>query len=163
MAAVRVYLPMTAGLLREAVEQGRFGPAPLRGHAVTAALTAELVDGDEEEWEHAAMTAAALDAVPLLAPGDPPLRMVAAVDVSGYDPSPDPDPEPSAVSLPHEVPLRRLASVQVDAPDAEPEVAAARDGVEGAVERCLDHELGWYAAQEVGDLLARWAPRSSGD
>ena len=64
------------------------------------------------------------------------------------------------VRVADEVPLRRLAAVLVDSADAEADVAAARDarlaGAEDAgrlVEACLDHELGWCAAQEVDDLL----------
>jgi hypothetical protein len=50
--------------------------------------------------------------------------------------------------------------VLADSADAEPAVAAARDAVaaqgldaERLLERCLDLELGWWAAQEVEVLL----------
>jgi hypothetical protein len=55
-----------------------------------------------------------------------------------------------------------------DAPDAEGDVGAARDAVaartaevERLLERCLDHELGWWAAQEIGVLLEQAGPARS--
>jgi hypothetical protein len=51
--------------------------------------------------------------------------------------------------------------VLADALDAEADVARARDAAaSGAsdadvlLERCLTHELGWWATQEIGALLA---------
>ncbi len=53
-----------------------------------------------------------------------------------------------------------MAAVLVDAADAEPVVAAARDAVSAGdpeadrlLERCLDHDLGWWATQEIPTLL----------
>lgn len=156
----RVYLPMTATQLRKARMEGSFGPAPLRAHAVTPAV-AQALD-DDEEREYAALTAAALAAVALLADDDPPLRFVAAVDVAGWEP--DDGDDPTAVRLPHEVPWKRLAAVLADSPDAGDAVARAcaeveddegtrRDDGGAALEACLDHELGWFAVQEVEGLL----------
>jgi hypothetical protein len=58
------------------------------------------------------------------------------------------------------VPLRRLAALLVDAPGAEGVVRAARDALVGGapeddpvVERCLEEELGWWAASELDALL----------
>jgi hypothetical protein len=150
----RVYLPMTATRLREAQERGSFGPAPLRAHAVTPAVAEAL--GDDEEREYAALTAAALAAVPLLAADDPPLRLVAAVDVAAWERD-DRDDDPTAVQLTHEVPWKRLAAVLADSPEAAEAVLRARAAGPGpddpALEACLDHELGWFATQEVDALL----------
>ncbi|HET6561068.1 MAG TPA: hypothetical protein VFG72_04280 [Marmoricola sp.] len=150
----RVYLPMTATRLREALERGSFGPAPLRGHAVTPAVVAAL--DDDEEREYAALTAASLVAVAHLTDDDPPLRLVAAVDVTGWDA--DQGDDPTVVWLPHEVPWKRLAAVLADSPDAADAVARAwaeADAEDDAfLEACLDHELGWFAVQEVDALLA---------
>jgi hypothetical protein len=152
--AERVYLPMTATRLREAQQRGSFGPAPLRAHAVTPAV-ADALD-DEEEREYAALTAASLDAVALLTDEDPAYRLVAAVDVGSWEP--DAGDDPTAVRLAHEVPWKRLAAVLADSPDAGPAVAQARErGAEqddAALEACLDHELGWFATQEVDQLLS---------
>jgi hypothetical protein len=161
-APVRFYLPLSPAMLRAARDRGGFGPAPLRGHAVTAALagaSAGTGGADDEDLEYAATTAAAVDALGLLTPDQPPCRMVAALDVPAVEPVPG-AAEPSAVTVAHEVPLRRLASVLADAAGAAADVAAARDAVragdaaaEALVERCLEHELGWYAAQELDQLL----------
>ena len=159
---VRAYVPTTLRLLREARERGRFGPAPVAAHAVTPALTS-LGDGaGEEELEWAASVAASVDSLRLLGReedlGDGALRrVVAAVDVPAAEPGPADDP--SAVVL-QEVPMRRVAALLVDAPDAAPLVRAARDALaagapedDPAVERCLDEELGWWAASELDVLL----------
>ena len=171
-AQQRVYLPLTASLLRRARDEGGFGPAPLQGHAVTAALVAELADGgpdpDQEDCEYAALTAAALESLLLLGPEDPPRRLVAAVDVASSEPRPGDDADPSAVTVPFPVPLRRLAALLLDDANAGADVVAARDALREAagaqadvtpeaVIRCFDHELGWFAAQELGDVLEHLA------
>jgi hypothetical protein len=163
---VRAYLPTTLRLLREARERGRFGPAPLAGHAVTPALAALGDEAGEgagaEELEWAASVAASLDSLRLLAHdsvGDQAgvCRVVAAVDVPAVEPRAG--DEPSGVVL-QEVPLRRLAALLVDAPGAAPLVRSARDALaagaeadDPAVERCLDEDLGWWAASELDVLL----------
>ena len=166
---VRAYVPTTLRLLREARERGGFGPAPVAAHAVTPALVA-LGEGEgegagDEELEWAASVAASLDSLRLLAAGterdDPGLRrVVAAVEVAGFEPTGG--DVASAVVL-HEVPLRRLAALLLDAPDAPDAsrvVRAARDALaagapedDPAVERCLDEELGWWAPSELEILL----------
>ena len=152
MASERVYLPLTAGLLRRARLDGGFGDPPLRGHAVTPALTDELGATDQEESEYAAMTAAALASLTLLADDDPPRRMVAAVDVPVWEPAGDTE-DPTAVLVATPVPWRRLGAVLVDGAEAAADVAEARAGATDALERCLDHDLGWFAVQEVDELL----------
>ena len=92
----------------------------------------------------------------------PALRVVVAADVDDVSARTGEDDAPSAVTVAGEVPLRRIASLLVDSADAEPDVAAARDSRRGpahedreaAVERCLEHELGWFGAQELDDVLA---------
>jgi len=160
---VRVYLPTTLGRLREVRAQGGFGPAPLAAHAVTSALEALGEGAGDEELEWAASVAASLDSLRLLRdePGEDPRRVVAALEVAGsVEPGPTGDEVPSAVVLRHEVPLRRLAALLVDAPGAVDVVRAARDALasgadedDPAVERCLDEELGWWAASELDALL----------
>ena len=175
--AQRVYVPLTAAGLRRARDEGEFGPAPLHGHAVTPLLVEELTDGgpepDQEECEYAALTAAALESLLLLGPEDPPRRLVAALDVTSWEPRSATDDGTSAVTVTFPVPLRRLAALLVDAPDAASDVAAARDALRelsGAqveatpepVHRCFDHDLGWFAAQELGDVLDHLALGSAG-
>lgn len=151
---LRVYLPLTVTALRRAREQGGFDAPPVPGHAVTPELLRELGDPapDQEEGEYVALTAAALESLEMLHPDDPPRRVVAAVDVPAWDRR-EAEGRPSAVSVPTPVPWRRVAAVHVDGEEASGDVAAALGGAPDAVERCLDHELGWFAVQEVDELL----------
>lgn len=161
MRPVRVYVPSSLGLLREVLVSGGVGPVPLLGHAVTDALRAAYPEGDEEEWEYAALTAAAQDSLGLLGEDDAPRRVVVALDADTV--LPVEGHEPTLVEIGAAVPLRRVAAVHVDSEDAAETVLAARQrwaaaeagDVEAArvVEQCLDHELGWYAAQEIGALV----------
>jgi hypothetical protein len=164
---VRAYVALSPALLRLARERGALEP-PLPAHAVTPELLAELGDVDVEDAEYVALIAASLDSVSLLEPHDRPRRVVAAVDVQEWQPVPATGPEagsgPSAVALPHPVPWRRIAAVHVDGPEAEAAVAVARAALaadpegsspesERALDRCLDHEPGWFGVQEVDELL----------
>jgi hypothetical protein len=156
----RVYLPTTASMLARARDDGRLA-LPLRGHAVTEALVRALDGAGEEELEHAALTEAALDALQLFGPDDPPRRVVVVVDPAVWRASDNEDEVVSAVVVTREVPLRLVAAVHVDSLDAASAVAAARDALAAggdvdhpAVQRCLDHEPGWYAVQELDELLA---------
>ncbi|HET6627768.1 MAG TPA: hypothetical protein VFG63_15360 [Nocardioidaceae bacterium] len=158
---MRVYVPITLSRLQEVVVSGGVGPLPVLAHAVTGSLKEEYAEGAEEEWEYAAMTAAAQDSLGLLTEDDPPRRVVIAVDVASVVPVDR--AEPSLVELDEVVPVRAIAAVHVDAADAGEDVAAAREAWAAAeagdpdaaevVDRCLDHELGWFATQEIGELL----------
>lgn len=64
---MRVYLPSTLPLLAAAVAAGEIGPPPLAGCAVTPALREWYVEGDAEELEYVALTAAAAASLELLA------------------------------------------------------------------------------------------------
>jgi hypothetical protein len=134
------------------------GPAPFAAHAVTDAVRRELADGSEEDWEYAASTAAAQASIGLLDAHEPARRVVVAVDVPTVRPA-GPD-DPTAVAVEEAVPLRRVAAVLADAAAAEGTVAEARDAVaagtadaERLLLRCLEHELGWWAAQELDVLI----------
>ena len=159
--STRVYVPATATLLRSVVTESGVGPAPFFAHAVTDGLRAALADSGEEEWEYAASATAAQAALGLLLEEDAPRRVVLAVDVDSVRPVEGDDV--TLVQVDEVAPFRRVAAVLVDTEDAEDAVAAARDAwtaaeagdpeAEQLVERCLDHELGWWATQEIGDLL----------
>ena len=155
----RVYVPSTLGRLRAIVTADGIGPAPFVGHAVTPVVREELADLGEEEWEYAASTAAAQSSLALLHDDEPARRVVVAVDVPSVRPAGTEDP--TVVEVDAVVPFRLVGAVLADAADAEEHVRAARDALAAGapdahrlVERCLDHELGWWAAQEIGDLLA---------
>ncbi len=157
--STRVYVPSTLGRLRAVVTADGLGPAPFVGHAVTPAVREELADLGEEEWEYAASTAAAQSSLAMLHEDDPARRVVIAVDVPSARPAGTEDP--TVVEVDEVVPFRLVGAVLADAADAEDHVAAARAALAAGAtdadrlaDRCLDHELGWWAAQEIGDLLA---------
>lgn len=88
-------------------------------------------------------------------------RAVIAVDVTGATLRPDLDD--AVVKLSGPISYERVASVHVDLADAEPAVAKAVDVIDAAdlgdpdAEFVLgdaeDHQLAWYAAQELPFLL----------
>jgi hypothetical protein len=127
---VRVYLPTTLAALASYVGAGEVGPAPLAAHAVTDDLRSLWPDGSEEEWEYAALGAAA-DACTGTR------RVVIAADVSSTSPLQDPG-DPTAVTLTEPIPMRRVAAVQADLTEAD----ARADG-----------DLCWFAAQEIPEIL----------
>ena len=157
--STRVYVPTTLSRLRAVVTADGIGPAPFVAHAVTPEVRAELPDVGEEEWEYAASTAAAQSSLAMLLEDEPARRVVIAVDVPSARPAGTVDP--TVVEVDDVVSFRYVGAVLADAADAEPDVGAARDALvarsedaEVLAERCLDHELGWWAAQEIGDLLS---------
>jgi hypothetical protein len=156
---LRVYAPCTVRRLRRVLEAGGMGPAPYVAHTVTEQVRADLPDAGEEEREYVASATAAQSAVALLDADEPARRVVLALDVPEV--RWDRTGEPTLVQVDEVTPLHRLAAVLADSADAEPAVAAAREAVaRGAgdadelLDRCLDHELGWWGVQEVGALLA---------
>ncbi len=159
--SIRVYVPSTTGRLRELLVAGGLGPAPLRAHAVTEELQAALREVGEEEWEYDALMSAAQDSLGLIDQGDRPLRVVVVGEAQAVTRLEE--GEESLVEVDTAIPLAKVAAVHVDSPDAAGTVAAARDAWAAAqdgdadaqevVDACLDHELGWYATQEVANLV----------
>jgi len=157
--SARVYVPSTLVRLRAIITADGIGPAPFVAHAVTEALRAAYPDGGDEDWEYVASTAAAQSSLGMLRDDEPARRVVIAVDAGSARAAGTQDP--TVVDVDDAVPFRLIAAVLADSADAEADVAAARDalasGSEAAprlAERCLNHELGWWAAQELGALLA---------
>jgi hypothetical protein len=157
--SARVYLPTTLPSLRRLLASGVVAAASTKGHAVTDAVRRALPDVDEEDLEYVACSAAAQESVALLGPGEPPRRAVVAVDVPTAAGDDDPE-DPTSVVLTAEVGTRQVAALLLDSADAERVVGTARDALlagsrEAALllELCLDHELGWWAAQEIDGLL----------
>lgn len=158
--SVRVYLPATVPLLAQWWAPGGTGevPAGARAFAVTEPLRDELADVGDEEQEYVALTTAAQESVGLLDDSAPQRRVVLVADVSRAEPADGDDL--AAVRVVEPVRLRDVAAVHVDSAEAEPAVAAAvlaRHAGEAerlaALDRCLDHELGWYAAQELDEVI----------
>jgi hypothetical protein len=162
---VRVYLPATTRVLRELVDTGELGPAPLTGFAVTPGLREWYTEGDVDELEYAALLEAARGSLRLL--DEDPIsarrRAVVAADVPDDAVSARPDLDRAVVRVDRPVPLRLVASVHLDGPAAEPAVRAAADAVLEAdlgsddakfvLDEAEGYELLWYASQEVGPLL----------
>ncbi|MEU0336902.1 hypothetical protein [Streptomyces sp. NPDC006193] len=169
---MRVYVPLTLPALAEAHRTGELGTGPFVAYAVTPALREWYLSEDIEELEYAALGRAALASLRMLAADRDAARrrVVVAVDVPDGAASADPDRglEPSAlgeVTVTVTVPLAKAASVHVDADDAEADVAAAAEALEAAdggdddaqfvVDGAEDHELLWYATQEIEHLVGR--------
>ncbi|MGW7273231.1 DUF6912 family protein [Streptomyces sp. NPDC054864] len=149
---MRVYVPLTLSRLAEVHKAGELGPGPLTAYAVTPALREWCGSDDTEELEYAALSQAAAASLGLIAddPGAPRRRVVLAADV------PDGALGPGAavgevgeVLVDGVLPLKKVAAVHVDEEGAEADVAAGLLG--GEVE---DHELLWFATQEISGLIA---------
>ncbi|MFB7089882.1 DUF6912 family protein [Streptomyces sp. NPDC056296] len=167
---MRVYVPLTLSGLAEAHRTGELGTGPLVAYAVTPALREWYLSDDIEELEYAALNRAALASLRLLAAdaGATRRRVVVAADVSDGAVSAAPDPGSDPADL-GEVrlagPLRsaKAASVHVDSADAEADVTAAAEALAAAdggdddarlvVEGAEEHELLWYATQEIPNLV----------
>ncbi|MGW2337614.1 DUF6912 family protein [Streptomyces sp. NPDC001685] len=166
---MRVYVPLTLPGLAEAYKTGDLGTG-LDAYAVTPALREWYLSDDIEELEYAALNRAAMASLRLLAadPGARRRRVVVAVDVPDEAAVADPDRglDPSAlgeVRVSGGVRLAKAAAVHVDADDAEADVAAAAAALEAAdggdddaqfvVDGAEDHELLWFAMQEIPNLV----------
>lgn len=186
---MRVYLPATLPLLAAWRAAGECGPAPLPACAVTPALRESYASGDAEELEYAATTAAAAASLRLLvagptgaaprrgvvaAVGAAPRRVVVAADVADAAVRPGRDGHPATVTISEPVLWRSVTAVLADDAVAQATVARAVAALPAAdagdpdavfaVEDVDGHELGWWATQEVDELLrgAGWPPRVGG-
>jgi len=156
---MRVYVGMTFDGLSELHRTSELGPAPLRAHAVTPALRESYADGDTEELEYVALTAAALDSLRRLAGGTGPMRRVVVVaEVPDAAVTPTGETR-SSVTVGAVVPLTEVASVHLDDEANADRVGAAAVAVGGgdetaeAVEDAQAEELMWFATQELPYLL----------
>ncbi|HEX3335626.1 MAG TPA: hypothetical protein VHS54_04145 [Jatrophihabitans sp.] len=163
---MRVYLPATTTALRDLLDTGVTGPAPLTAFAVTPALREWYVDDDAESLEYAAMQEAARGSLRLI-DADPTAarrRVVVALDVPDGQVEVRDDLDRGVVHLSAAVPLAAVASAHLDDEDAEETIAAAAEAIiaadlgdPGSQEKVDDaegYELSWYANQEIGPLLA---------
>jgi hypothetical protein len=167
---MRVYVPTTLPGLAAAYKADELGPGPLDAFAVTPALREWYVSDDIEELEYTALTRAAQASLRLLA-ADPQAvrrRVVIAVDVPDGAAVADPDRGLDssllgAVRIAGPVPFARTAAVHIDSGDAEADVTAAAaalgvadlgdDDARFTVDGAEDHELLWYATQEIQNLI----------
>jgi hypothetical protein len=161
---MRVYVPSTPVRLAAVHREGGIGPAPLSAFAVTPGLGAWCGTEDPEELEYTATLLAGRAALGLAAqePRDPEAharRVVLAADVPDGIVSEVPDLGPGAVLVDGTIPVKRIAAIHMDAENAEADVRAALPAEPGAepdealVEALEEHELLWFARQELADLL----------
>ncbi|MDA3650057.1 hypothetical protein LZ318_00560 [Saccharopolyspora indica] len=160
---MRVYLPATLPMLRQLAEDKQLQPLGGTAFALTPALRESYASGDTEELEYAAMREAARASLRLIAGEEKPelRRVVISADVDEVTLRPDLDHAVVKISGP--VQWKQIAAVHVDAAEAEDAVRAAAEVIDAAdlgdpdAEFALgdaeDHELAWYAPQEVPFLL----------
>lgn len=159
---MRVYIPATLALLQQLVADGSMQPRSGTAFAVTPALREAYTVGDDDELAEVAIGEAALASLRLLA-ADPDVAPRRAVVVADADAAPRPDLDDAAVRLAGRVELSQLVAVYVDNAAAEPAVRAAAGVIDDAdlgdedaeltVGDAQDHDLAWYAPQELPFLL----------
>ena len=173
---MRVYVPATIATLRRLQADGELAAQGGTAFALTPALRESYAAGDEEELSYAAMAEAGRASLRLLAAeqGDLELgghhggasdvlarRAVISADVEGARLRPDLDA--AVVRLSRPVQLSEVAAVHVDGAEAEDAVRAAvrvideadmgEHDAEFVLGEAADHELAWYATQELPFLL----------
>ncbi|WP_416975085.1 DUF6912 family protein [Streptomyces sp. 4F14] len=167
---MRVYVPLTLSGLAESYKTGELGDGSLIAYAVTPALREWYLSDDIEELEYAALGRAALASLRQLAAdaGAPRRRVVVALDVADGRAVADPDRALDDAALGEVrvsgvLRLAKAAAVHVDASDAEADITAAASALAAAdegdddaqfvVDGAEDHELLWFATQEIPGLV----------
>jgi hypothetical protein len=162
---MRVYIPVTVAMLQRLVADRLLHAVNGTAFSVTPTLREAYAEGDDDELAEVALREAALASLRLLSGEDagelPRRRAVLVADVD--DATPRPDLDDAVVRLPGPVPFDRVVCAHVDNTDAEPAVAAAIDAIDAAdlgdedaeliVGDAEDHDLAWYAPQELPFLL----------
>ena len=165
---MRVYVPATLAMLQQLVADRAMSAVNGTAFAVTPALRESYAEGDDDELADVALREAALASVRLLAgaadepsSGLPPRRAVLVAEVDGATARPDLDD--AVVRLSGPVAIDDVIAAYVDTATAETAVLAAMDAVDAAdlgdedaeltVGDAQDHDLAWYATQELPFLL----------
>jgi len=163
-----VYIPATLAMLQQLVRDGSLWPVNGTAFAVTPALREAYAEGDDDELAEVALSEAALASLRLLAAAadaatdtPPPRRAVLAAEVDDVKYRPDLDDAVVRVSTP--VPIDHVIAAYVDNASAEPAVTKAIEVIDAAdlgdedaellVGDAQDHDLAWYANQELPFLL----------
>ncbi len=163
---MQVYIPVTLSMLRGLVADGELWPVNGTAFAVTPALREAYSAGDEDELSEVAMREAALASLRLLATEDgddglPARRAVLVADAEEAKLRPDLDD--AVVRLPGAIPMSAVVAAHIDLAQAEPDVVRAAGVIDAAdlgdkdaelvVGDAQDHDLAWYATQELPFLL----------
>ncbi len=174
---VRVFVPVTLALLQRLVADGALHPTSGTAFAVTPALREAYAHGDDDELADVALRDAALASLRLLADDStdgtedgsgggaslPTRRAVLEAEADDADVTLRPDLDDAVVRVSGGIPLQRVIAAYVDNAAAEPAVKAATAVVDAAdmgdedaeltVGDAQDHDLAWYAPQELPFLL----------
>lgn len=161
---MRVYIPATVAMLQQLVADRALWPVNGTAFAVTPALREAYAEGDDDELAEVALRDAALASLRLLstATEDLPLRRAVLVaDVN--DVTLRPDLDDAVVRLGAPIALDDVVAAFVDNAAAESDVKAAIAVIDAAdlgdedaeltVGDAQDHDLAWYATQELPFLL----------
>jgi hypothetical protein len=162
---VRVYVPATLTMLQQLVADRSLHARSGTAFAVTPTLREAYAEGDDDELADVALREAALASLRLLAgegtPALPPRRAVVVAEVE--DATARPDLDDAVVRLSGPIAYDDVIAAYVDNADAEPAVLPAIEAVDAAdlgdddaefiVGDAQDHDLAWYAAQELPFLL----------
>jgi hypothetical protein len=162
---VRVYVPATLAMLQQMVADRLLHARSGTAFAVTPTLRESYAEGDDDELAGVALREAALASLRLLA-GEgtsdlPPRRAVVVAEVEGVTARPDLDD--AVVRLSASIAYDDVIAAYVDNADAEPAVVQAIEVVDAAdlgdedaefiVGDAQDHDLAWYAPQELPFLI----------
>jgi len=163
-----VYIPATLAMLQQLVAVGSVQPLSGTAFAVTPTLRESYAEGDDEELAEVAIGEAALASLRLLAgePGDSDLplrRAVLVAEAPDADVTARPDLDDAVVRINGRLALNQVVAAYVDNAAAEAAVEAAIAVVDEAdlgdedaeltVGDAQDHDLAWYATQELPFLL----------
>ena len=162
---MRVYVPVTLAMLQQLVADQILHARSGTAFAVTPALREAYAQGDDDELADVALREAALASLRLLA-GEgtssmPPRRAVVEAEVG--DVTPRADLDDAVVRLSGPIAFGEVIAAYVDNADAQPAVLAAIEAIDEAdlgdedaefvVGDAQDHDLAWYAPQELPFLL----------
>jgi hypothetical protein len=162
---VRVYVPATLAMLQQLVADRSMRAVNGTAFAVTPMLRESYAEGDDDELAEVALREAALASLRLLADegtsGLPPRRAVVVAEVEGSTSRPDLDD--AVVRLSGPITFDDIVAAYVDNAEAEAAVVLAIEAVDAAdlgdedadfiVGDAQDHDLAWYAPQELPFLL----------
>jgi hypothetical protein len=167
---MRIYIPATLAMLQQLVADGSLWPVNGTAFAVTPRLREAYAEGDDDELGEVALREAALASLRLLAAADaseqsgvglPPRRAVLVAEVDNVTLRPDLDDAVVRVGAP--VAMSDVVAAFVDNADAQAHVTAAIAVIDAAdlgdedaeltVGDAQDHDLAWYATQELPFLL----------
>ena len=167
---MQIYVPVTLAMLKQLVADDSLRPVNGTAFAVTPRLREAYAEGDDDELGEVALRDAALASLRLLAAADaseqpgaklPPRRAVLVADVGDVTLRPDLDDAVVRIGAP--VAIDDVIAVYVDNAAAEADVIAAiavideadlgDEDAELTVGDAQDHDLAWYATQELPFLL----------